>query len=58
MWLNAKEVSEIAECNMHKAREIIKIVNTEIEAEGYIIPNKYKAPKDRVLKRLGIEYVR
>ena len=53
-WITTKEIAELAECGITKSRQILRQVNQEVEDMGYIVPNKNKAPRDLVMKRLGL----
>lgn len=54
-WVTAKEIATIAGCGMTKARQLLKELNKESKAEGYWVPNPYKANRRRLMKRLGLE---
>jgi|GEM_PF-4456418 len=54
-WVTPKDVIKIAQCNEHKAREIIKKINQENLEQGYLVPNMFKVPKQQLLKRLGLK---
>lgn len=53
-WMTSVDVSKLVGCNPHKAREIIKQINSEFIEQGYIVPNPYKVPKSKLYARLGI----
>lgn len=53
-WVNAKQISEIAGCGRDKARRILREVNADAKAKGFIIPTQSKAYRPRVLAMLGI----
>ena len=53
-WVTTKDVMQIVNCGENRARNIIKQINEELMASGYLIPNKHKIPKNRLLERLGI----
>ena len=54
-WITTKEIVEVAECGYNKAQEIRREVNEMIEAQGFKVVNKKKAPRKEVLKYLGLE---
>jgi len=53
-WITTKEIAKLAECGITRSRAILNQVNREVEDMGYIIPNKNKAPRDLVMKKLGL----
>lgn len=53
-WMTPRDVSKLVGCDPRKAREIIKKINNEYEEQGYIVPNKFKVPKQQLMKRLGL----
>ena len=54
-WFNSKQVSQLTGCNIIKAREIIRQINDEYREKGFIIPNSYKVPKNKLYERLGVQ---
>ncbi len=54
-WVTTKEIQVIAECGYTKAQEIKREVNQIVADKGYKIVSNRKAPRQEVLKYLGLE---
>lgn len=52
--LSATEVAILCKVKIGKAYQIIRILNSELEKEGFIII-RGRVPKNYLLQRLGIE---
>lgn len=56
-YISAQDLRSIIEPkpSLGKARETIRIVNEEIRNSGCLVLCDYRAPKDLVLKKLGLK---
>lgn len=56
-YISANDLRELTDpkIGLTKARHIIKTVNDEIESSGCLVPCNYRAPKEMVLKKLGLK---
>lgn len=53
-FMSAKDLSALTGTCLARSREILKQINKELEEQGYLIINQYKAPRSIVLKKLGL----
>lgn len=54
-WITAKDIAQLTSVCLPKARQVIRAVNDELQAQGCIVPSKHRAPKSLVYRKLGLK---
>ena len=54
-YVSSQEIAQEFGCSIRAARRLVKLINIELEQQGFMVISKQKTLRHRVIAKLGLQ---